>query len=242
MVYSFFHLFLIFFIYSVIGYIIEIVTIFLNFHKLNLHRGFLLGPYLPVFGIGGVLMNALLQKYLDDPFALFCMSMFICSTVEYFSSLLLEKIFKLRWWDYKDKKFNINGRICLENAFGFGIGGVLFLKFVNPTIIHFIDTLSEKTVIMIGCFIFVLFLGDILFTLNSLLKINIDFNYYLHKDATDEVKKQMKANLQKGLFGTVHIFKSFPKTSYKNNKSLKNYKEELFEVAGEKELLNEKNK
>ncbi len=235
MFYSFFHLFLLFFIYSIIGYMIEVITIFLNFHKFNFHRGFLLGPYLPVFGIGGIFMNFVVQKYLDDYFALFCICLFICSVVEYFSSLILEKIFKLRWWDYNDKKFNINGRICLENSFGFGIGGILFYRTINPIILHFLDFLSSRSLILVGSICFIIFFCDLVFTLNSLLKIKIDLNAYIHKDATEEVKKQMKEDLRKCLFGTTHIFKSFPKTSYKNNKSFKHYKEQLFEVADEED-------
>ena len=232
--YSFFHLFLLFMIYSAIGYIIEVGTILISFKKLSFHRGFLLGPYLPIFGIGGVLMNILLQKYLDDPFALFCMAMIICSIVEYFSSLILEKVFKLRWWDYKDKKFNIDGRICLENAIMFGLFGLIFYKYINPLIINYLDSINPITLTTIGLIIFIIFLADLLFTINVLLQIKIDYNKYLKKDATIVVKKQMREKLHDEVIGITHIFKSFPKIS-SNNNHFNKFKELFFEVKEEKD-------
>ncbi len=240
--YSFFHLSLLFLIYSIIGYFVEIITIYINFGQISFHRGFLLGPYLPVFGIGGILMNVLLSKYVDDPVALFCMAMILCTLVEYFASLILEKLFKLRWWDYQEKKFNLNGRVCLENAVGFGIGGVIFLKFMNPVITGFLDSMNHTLLIVIGIILFIIFIADLSFTLNSLMLIKIDFNEYLHKDATEEVKKQIKDRLEKDLFGKMHIFKAFPKTTYHDNKILDQFKEKLFEIKKERKLQKLKNK
>jgi len=67
------------------------------------------------------LITILLQKYSNDPIALFALGMIICAILEYFISYLLEKIFKARWWDYSTKKFNINGRVCLETMIPFGL-------------------------------------------------------------------------------------------------------------------------
>ena len=65
-------------------------------------------------------------------FALFALSIIVCSILEYFTSYIMEKLFKVRWWDYSDKKFNINGRICLETMVPFGILGTLIVCYINP--------------------------------------------------------------------------------------------------------------
>ena len=231
--YNICYLFLLFLIYSIIGYIVEVLSILINYKKLSFHRGFLLGPYLPVFGIGGILMYISLQRYLDDLFALFCMSVIICSFVEFFASLILEKLFKLRWWDYHDKKFNIDGRICLENAIAFGIGGLIFMKFFNPPLISLLNSMPHNILIIISIILFIIFISDLLFTLNSLLKIKVDFNKYLNRDATEEVKQKISDRLRKNIFGTTYIFKSFPKSTYIDNKRLDKFKEQLFEVRKE---------
>ena len=189
-------------------------------------------------------MNLLLNKYLDDPLALFCTALILCSLIEYLSSLVLEKIFKLRWWDYKDKKFNINGRICLENAIGFGLAGMIFLKFINPFLLHFLDLIPHNILIVISILLFIIFILDLAFTINSLCSIRIDFDKYLHKDATAEVKQKIQERLKITLFGTAHIFKAFPKSTYLDNYRLNKFKDQLFEIRKERKLkkLKEKNK
>ena len=85
--------FLLFMIYSFVGWCIEIISIFHEDKKL-VNRGFLLGPYCPIYGFGGVLLTTLLQKYQNDLITLFVLSVIICALLEYFVSWFLEVVFK----------------------------------------------------------------------------------------------------------------------------------------------------
>src|SRR5574344_851837 len=98
--YTFCILFLMFLSYSFIGYILEIIFCMITSKKFTLNRGFLIGPCLPIYGIGSVLMYSLLNKYANDLVILFVMCSLVATLVEFFTSLILEKIFKVRWWDY----------------------------------------------------------------------------------------------------------------------------------------------
>lgn len=131
MEYNYYNLFLLFFIYSFLGYIVESTSVSMIEKKVVWNRGFLVGPYIPIFGTGAMIMVLTLQKYKDEVVALFIMSMVVCLTIEYLCSLIAEKLFNLRWWNYSDKLFNINGRICLQNGILFGLAGVLVVKYVN---------------------------------------------------------------------------------------------------------------
>ena len=123
--------FLLFMIYSVLGWTME-VTCKLIQYKRFINRGFLIGPYCPIYGCGGILITVLLNRYMSDPFVLFVMAILLCGTLEYLTSYFMEKAFKARWWDYSQRKFNINGRICLGTIIPFGILG-LFISYVsNP--------------------------------------------------------------------------------------------------------------
>lgn len=135
---------LLFFIYSILGWFMEVIRIFLNpkIHKI-INRGFLIGPYLPIYGFGVVAITILLGKYKNDIPALFWLSMITCGILEYGTSYLMEKLFNARWWDYSKRKFNINGRICLETLLPFGIAGTLIICFVNPVFINLINMLPE---------------------------------------------------------------------------------------------------
>ena len=128
MLYTISFWFLLFLLYSIIGYIAEVVSCSITLKKIVLNRGFLIGPYLPIYGFGCLIMVWLLFRYEDDLLVLFIMSAFFCTVLEYFTSLLMEKLFKLRWWDYSNRKFQINGRVCLNNALLFGFSGTPIQK------------------------------------------------------------------------------------------------------------------
>ena len=117
---------LIFFIYGIAGWVMESTMISIK-NKKFVNRGFLIGPICPIYGYGVVFVSLFLKKYQDDIIATFVMSIIICGVLEYFTSYFMEKFFHARWWDYSKKKFNINGRICLENLFLFGIASILII-------------------------------------------------------------------------------------------------------------------
>lgn len=75
--------------------------------------------------------------------ALFWLSMITCGILEYFTSFIMEKLFDARWWDYSSRKFNINGRICLETLLPFGIAGIITVCFTNPFFIGIYNKLPE---------------------------------------------------------------------------------------------------
>lgn len=97
---------LVFFIYAFAGWIMETTSISIR-NKKFVNRGFLIGPVCPIYGYGVVLVSLLLQKYQNDIIVTFFMSIIICGFLEYFTSYFMEIIFKARWWDYSQRKFNI---------------------------------------------------------------------------------------------------------------------------------------
>ena len=90
--------FLLFLLYSMFGYIIEVISVSIHAKKWVFNRGFLIGPYLPIYGFGSLIMVLFLNRYENDLLALFVMSAFLCTLLEYITSLIMEKIFQLRWW------------------------------------------------------------------------------------------------------------------------------------------------
>lgn len=204
------YIFLIFFIYSVIGYIVEILSVSLIEKKFIFSRGYLIGPYLPIFGFGSVIITLCLNKYQNDIVALFILAMFFCCTLEYFTSFFLEKIFKLRWWNYKDKKYNLNGRICLETGIMFGFGGIAIEKVTNPLIFTFLNIFSLNTLEIIAFILFLIIICDFVVSTYAIVKLEIDTNKYLNQDATKFVKEEVRKSLQKYRHFHNRLFKAFP--------------------------------
>ena len=116
MLYQVCYFFLIFFLYSILGYFIESICCSVIEKRLVLNQGFCLGPYLPIFGFCGIFISFLLYSYRDMPVLLFLLSAISCTVIEYITSYILELIFHARWWDYKEKKIHINGRVSLVNS------------------------------------------------------------------------------------------------------------------------------
>lgn len=134
--------FLLFLAYSFIGWLMEVICKLIQYKRF-INRGFLIGPYCPIYGYGALLITFLLKKYTDDPITLFIMAILVCGTLEYLTSYFMEKIFHARWWDYSQKKFNINGRVCLDTIIPFGLLGMFIIYVSNPFLIDKIEKLPE---------------------------------------------------------------------------------------------------
>lgn len=187
--------FILFLIYAFIGWVFE-VTLSLVTKKKFINRGFLIGPYCPIYGVGALFVVFLLNSYLDRPFGLFILSMVICSIVEYSGSFLLEKLFKTSWWDYSSKKFNINGRICLETMIPFGCGCLLVMYVVNPFLLKILNLIPSLILNIIAIILFVLFVIDFIISFKIILnfkKISDDAK----KDSTEKVTEYVKNELLK---------------------------------------------
>ena len=171
-----------FFIYSFAGWVMETVQISIR-QKKFVNRGFLIGPYCPIYGCGVLLITLLLQKYAGDLPLTFILSILICGTLEYMTSYVMEKIFKARWWDYSAKKYNINGRICLETVVPFGILGCLVMYVLNPITFKYLNMLSNSMLNIISAICFTIFITDNIVSYNVIssftktVKTNLFFSF-----------------------------------------------------------------
>lgn len=216
--------FLLFMIYSFVGWCIEIISIFHEDKKL-VNRGFLLGPYCPIYGFGGVLLTTLLQKYQNDLITLFVLSVIICALLEYFVSWFLEVVFKLRWWDYSKRKFNINGRICLETMIPFGIVGVLFVKVFNPFLLNIINKASIEALSIIDIVLLTVIIVDCIISFNLIIDFK-NITKQIKKDSTEDIRKYIKKSVKSDAFLYTRLINSFPKLQkiYQKNKHKKGKK------------------
>ena len=185
-----YYYFLLFLIYSFIGWLIEVIGKLIEKHKF-INRGFLIGPICPIYGHGCILMILTLSRYKDNPLTLFIYAIFICSLLEYFTSYFMEKIFKTRWWDYSTKKFNLNGRICAETMIPFGILGTLVICVINPIFEYLLNLFNFETIKITAIVLFVIYIIDytisliIMFGFKGTLKT-------VEKDGTEEITKKVK--------------------------------------------------
>ena len=201
--------FILFMIYSFIGWCMEVLTVLIPKKKF-VNRGFLIGPYCPIYGYGCLLIIILLKNNLYDPLALFLKAIVICSLLEYFTSFFMEKLFNARWWDYSNKKFNINGRICLETMLPFGILACLVMYVLNPFFESKINLLPDLAVLIIAGILFVIYLVDNVVS----FKIISGFSKTVKKvakDSTEEITNKVRSVLKQKNILNKRLTEAFPK-------------------------------
>ena len=206
--FTFRNLFFLFMFYSIVGWILEVLNSVVQEHKF-VNRGFLIGPYCPIYGFGCVMITICLWNNTQDFVGLFLKSVFICSVLEYVTSYLMEKIFKYRWWDYSNRRFNINGIICLETMIPFGLGACLIAKVINPFLFKVIGNMNETLSLVLFIVLLVIILIDTVFSNIFVYKIS-KVQKNTKTDSTEELKAKMIEFISKGRTFYKRIFDSFP--------------------------------
>ncbi len=207
-------LFLSFIVYAILGWIMEVSCQFVTCKRF-INRGFMVGPWCPIYGVGSISLVLLLDNYKNNPFVLFFMAIIICSFIEYSISYIMEKLFNARWWDYSNKKLNINGRICVDTMIPFGILGVLVVYFINPFINSILTKFPINVLNILFYSLLIIFVTDFIVSFIIIFKFK-DTLKKTEKDSTEEISKRVKETfLSKGILYR-RLVRAFP--NFKNNK------------------------
>ena len=208
--------FMLFIIYSFIGWSIEVVGKLIEKHKF-INRGFLVGPICPIYGWGCIAIILLLSKYKSSPIVLFLMAIIICSILEYFTSYFMEKLFHVRWWDYTRRKYNINGRICAETMIPFGLLGCLVVYIVNPIFTGLLNKIPVNILNILAIIIFTIYVID------NIVSLSVMFGFKgtlktVEKDGTEEITKKVREVLLKRNFLYKRLVNAFPNITSKKER------------------------
>lgn len=163
--------FLLLMIYSFLGWCGEMVYCSAGQGKLCEKRGFLNGPLCPIYGHGALLVLAVLGDS-QLPLVTFAVGAVLTSAVEYVTSYLMEKLFRMRWWDYSHKRWNLNGRVCLKNTALFGIACVALCHWANPSLSARVAALIRQGIgIPLAVVLCAVYLADIALSVRSAIQI-----------------------------------------------------------------------
>ena len=157
-------------LYSVIGWICASFYCSIP-EKKFINKGFLRGPYCPVYGMGAVLIVTVTKPFQSYPILILLLSVFIVAVLEYITGWLMEFIFQIRWWDYSKKRFHLHGRICLQNSLLFGFLGMVSVYILHPLAIRIIEQIPKNNYRAIKSVIIAFVFIDLLSTLSELLKL-----------------------------------------------------------------------
>lgn len=164
--------FLLFMVYSLLGWCGEMIYCSAGQRKLCEKRGFLNGPICPIYGHGALVVLLCLDGGCENPLLTFLLGAILTSLVEYVTSYAMEKLFHMRWWDYSRYKFHINGRICLLNSTLFGLASVFLCHFANPPIASWLTSLlSSGVAVPLALILLAVYLADIVLSVRSAIQL-----------------------------------------------------------------------
>lgn len=185
-------------IYSVIGWVYESTICSIGQRKL-INRGFLNGPYCPIYGTGAVLVLLVLGR-IQNPVLLFFAGAVLTCSLEYLTSWLMEKLFHARWWDYSKRKFNIGGRVCLIGAIVFGAFSVVLILVLHPWVKSLTDRLTDTALTWICAILLVGIVSDLIVTVKGLLGTHAVFAEYavLLQQKRRELSEKLRLGAEEG--------------------------------------------
>lgn len=145
---SYYEILCFFLIYSFFGWCLEVVYQAVE-HGKFINRGFLNGPYCPIYGFGVIIVTGALDPIKSNAVVLFFGSVLLTSMLEFITGFVLEKIFHMHWWDYSEEKFNIRGYICLKFSLLWGVACIIVVRIIHPAVSVFVDKFPATAGIII---------------------------------------------------------------------------------------------
>lgn len=168
---NFYELVWIFIIYAFLGWCTEVAYAAVDTGKF-VNRGFLNGPYCPIYGCGIVIVVSILTPIKDNLFVLFFGSLLLTTVLEFLTGFLLEKIFHNKWWDYSAYPFNIKGYVCLKFSLYWGLACTFVMDIIHPMIYKLISIMPFLAGVIILLVVMVIFTTDIVISVLTILKLN----------------------------------------------------------------------
>ena len=205
-----------FFIYSVAGWVTEVFLKFLEYKRF-INRGFLIGPYCPIYGAGAVLITVggKLLSPVDRTWAMsFLIAFVLCGLLEYLTSYILEKHFHARWWDYTERPMNLHGRVWIGNLILFGIGGVFILEDFNPRLLALAHRMGPRLFAAILIAVSILFVADAVMSyfIMNLLKQGVEKS---RADKSEEIAAEVRYLLENRSVFHKRILDAYPELTFR---------------------------
>ncbi len=210
---------LLFFLYSLAGWLIEVTLKYIQFHRF-INRGFFTGPICPIYGSGALLITLAglaFPRAAASYGTSFLLSFLLCGTVEYLTSYVMEKRFHARWWDYSRKPMNLHGRVWIGNLILFGLGGVAILHLLNPLIERLFALLSTPTKEILAAALVAVFAADYVMThfVLRLVKRGVESS---QADSTEEISTEVRRLLTNRSYFYRRFADAYPEVIYRTDR------------------------
>ncbi len=210
---------LLFFAYAIAGWCMEVCMKYRRYRRF-INRGFLTGPWLPIYGFGAVLITLGVNAIASVEHSMgttFLIAFVLCGTVEYVSSWIMERRFHARWWDYSRKPMNLNGRIWIGNLMLFGLGGVFVDNLANPLLFRAFDGAGLRARTVVACFLLAVFAADYVVThcVLKLIKTGVESS---EADNTEQINREVRLLLSDRNYLYKRFADAYPDVIYRTER------------------------
>ena len=216
-----------FFAFAIIGWCIEVTLKYRQYHRF-INRGFLTGPWLPIYGFGAVLITVSVRAIAGFESSIgttFVISFYVCGIVEYLASYFLEKRYHARWWDYSQKPMNLKGRVWIGNLILFGLGGIAIIEIANPILYDIYSRMSLLTRTILAGTLSLCFITDYISSqfIMKLVKAGVENS---EADNTEEINKEILLLFSNRSYFYRRFAEAYPDVIYRTEK-IKAHMEEV---------------
>lgn len=232
------NLIILFFSFSVLGWMIEVSLKFIDFGRF-INRGFFIGPYCPIYGLGSILIILVTQNFREhSPALVFLISLLVCGLVEYLVSYFLEVRYHARWWDYSNRPMNLNGRIWIGNLVLFGLGGLAIDRVFEPWIMDGLALMPLVWKQGLALAIVLVMLVDLILSyfVMKLVKVNVEGS---KADNTQAIRQEMKVLVTNKNILYRRFINAYPDVKYRTDRIKAKLREFDLESKRLKEAIEE---
>lgn len=183
---------LLFYIYCFLGWCVESTIVSVRERRF-INRGFLNGPFLPIYGTGAILILFVSLPLIDNPILVYLAGLVSTTILEYFTGWFMESLFKIKYWDYTEDKFNYKGRICLVSSLFWGVLTLLVVYIIHVPISNIIVHIDHNITVVLSILSSILFLIDLGYSTYNVLTLNKFLSFITSiKDEMNSLSIQIK--------------------------------------------------
>ncbi|MCR5256490.1 MAG: hypothetical protein K6D96_11310 [Acetatifactor sp.] len=159
-----------FYFYCFFGWCFESTYVSIK-EKKFVNRGFMRGPFLPIYGSGGIMMLVVSMPFSDNVPLTYVAGCIGATILEYITGVTMEKLFKVRYWDYSNQKFNFQGHICLSSTIAWGFLTILMTRVVHPFFSSFVMKIPDVVLTVVTVILTVVIAADFAMAFRTALDI-----------------------------------------------------------------------
>ena len=161
---------LLFMYYCILGWVFE--SVYCSLKELRLqNRGFCHGPWLPIYGVGAIMMLVFAWPYREHMYMVYIMGVLVGTVLELVTGVCMYRIFHMKWWDYSQNPFNFHGYICLYASLVWGLLAVIFTKFIHPHVAAISKDWTYTGFVVAVTMLYTLFIEDLIFSVIAALDL-----------------------------------------------------------------------